>query len=34
MSETTTRVATDVDLLPGTELLPDLKHELVPYEQE
>ncbi len=33
MSETTTKVATDVDLLPGTELLPDLKHDLVPYEQ-
>ena len=33
MSETTTKVATDVDLLAGTELLPDLKHDLVPYEK-
>ncbi len=33
MSETTTKVANDVELLTGTELLPDLKHDLVPYEK-
>ena len=33
MAETTTDVATQVDVLPGTELLPDLKHDMVPYEQ-
>ena len=33
MSETTTKVANDVELLAGTELLPDLKHDLVPYEK-
>ena len=33
MSETTTKVANDVELLVGTELLPDLKHDLVPYEK-
>lgn len=33
MAETTTDVATEVDILPGTELLPDLKHDIVPYEQ-
>lgn len=33
MSETTTDIAEKVDVLPGTELLPDLKHDIVPYEQ-
>lgn len=33
MAETQTDVATEVDVLPGTELLPDLKHDIVPYEQ-
>jgi len=33
MNETKTDVAEMVDLLPGTELLPDLKHDIVPYEQ-
>ena len=33
MSETTTKVVNDVELLAGTELLPDLKHDLVPYEK-
>lgn len=33
MSETTTDIAEKVDILPGTELLPDLKHDIVPYEQ-
>ncbi|MFK8076285.1 MAG: toxic anion resistance protein [Granulosicoccus sp.] len=33
MSETTTDIADKVDVLPGTELLPDLKHDIVPYEQ-
>lgn len=33
MSETTTDLAQKVDVLPGTELLPDLKHDIVPYEQ-
>ena len=33
MAETTIDVATQVDVLPGTELLPDLKHDIVPYEQ-
>ena len=33
MNETKTDVATDVGVLPGTELLPDLKHDIVPYEK-
>ena len=33
MAETTFDVATQVDELPGTELLPDIKHDIVPYEQ-
>jgi len=33
MAETTVDTATSVDVLPGTELLPELKHEIVPYEQ-
>jgi len=33
MSETKTDVVTEVDILPGTELLPDLKHDIVPYEK-
>jgi len=33
MAETTLDVATPVDALPGTELLPDIKHDIVPYEQ-
>lgn len=33
MAETTLDVATPVDVLPGTELLPDIKHDIVPYEQ-
>ena len=33
MSETTTDTAEKIDVLPGTELLPDLKHDIVPYEQ-
>ncbi len=33
MSETTTDVAIDTNVLPGTELLPDLKHDIVPYDQ-
>ena len=33
MSETTTKVVNDVELLAGTELLPDIKHDLVPYEK-
>lgn len=33
MAETTVDVATQLDELPGTELLPDLKHDIVPYEQ-
>jgi len=33
MNETRTDVAEQVDVLPGTELLPDLKHDIVPYEQ-
>jgi uncharacterized protein YaaN involved in tellurite resistance len=31
MNETQTDVITEVDALPGTELLPDLKHDIVPY---
>ena len=31
-TETKVDVATDVDLLPGTELLPDVKYEMVAYE--
>ncbi|MGK0321820.1 MAG: hypothetical protein ACI9JP_004018, partial [Granulosicoccus sp.] len=33
MSETKTDVVNEVDVLPGTELLPDLKHDIVPYEK-
>lgn len=33
MNETKTDVVTEVDILPGTELLPDLKHDIVPYEK-
>lgn len=33
MAETKVDVATEVVNLPGTELLPDLKHDMVPYEQ-
>lgn len=32
MSTTPTDVATEVDVLPGTELLPELKNDIVPYE--
>lgn len=33
MNETKTDVAQAIDVLPGTELLPDLKHDIVPYEK-
>ncbi len=33
MAQTTVDVATATQELPGTELLPDLKHDIVPYEQ-
>ena len=33
MSETKVDTAVGIDVLPGTELLPELKHELVPYEE-
>ena len=33
MTESKTDVATEVSVLPGTELLPDLKHDIVPYEK-
>jgi len=33
MTETKTDVATELNILPGTELLPDLKHDIVPYEK-
>lgn len=33
MAETTVDVSSEVDILPGTELLPDLKHDIVPYEE-
>ena len=33
MSQSKTDVATEVAVLPGTELLPDLKHDIVPYEK-
>lgn len=33
MADTVTDVAAEVDILPGTELLPDLKHDILPYEQ-
>ncbi len=33
MTESKTDVADKIDVLPGTELLPDLKHDIVPYEQ-
>ncbi len=32
-TETKVDLATDVDLLPGTELLPDVKYEMVTYEE-
>jgi len=33
MSESRVDVAEQVDLLPGTELLPDVKYEMVTYEE-
>jgi len=33
MSETRVDTAVGIDVLPGTELLPELKHDIVPYEQ-
>lgn len=33
MAKAPTDVATAVDVLPGTELLPDLKYDIVPYDQ-
>lgn len=33
MAETTVDLATEIDVLPGTELLPDLKFDMVPYDQ-
>ncbi|NND91322.1 MAG: toxic anion resistance protein [Granulosicoccus sp.] len=33
MSSTTTDVAIEAELLPGTELLPDLQEDIVPYEK-
>ncbi|MBX2878572.1 MAG: toxic anion resistance protein [Granulosicoccus sp.] len=33
MAETKVDVATEVDVLPGIELLPELQHEIVPYEK-
>jgi len=33
MNETKTDVAQSIDVLPGTELLPDLKHDIVPYDK-
>lgn len=33
MAETPVDVSSEVDILPGTELLPDLKHDIVPYEE-
>lgn len=33
MSEAIVDVVTDVKELPGTELLPDIKHDIVPYEE-
>lgn len=33
MTETKVDTAVGVDVLPGTELLPELKHDIVPYEQ-
>jgi len=33
MTETKVDTATRVDVLPGTELLPELKHEMVPYDE-
>ncbi len=33
MAETKVDTAVGIDVLPGTELLPELKHEIVPYEQ-
>jgi len=32
MAETKVDVASQADLLPGTELLPDIKHDIVPYD--
>jgi len=33
MPENKTDVATELDVLPGTELLPDLQHDIAPYEE-
>ncbi len=33
MAPTTIDEGTDIQVLPGTELLPDIKHDMVPYEQ-
>lgn len=33
MAETTVDLASEIDVLPGTELLPDLKHDIIPYEE-
>lgn len=33
MADSTVDVATKIDILPGTELLPDLKFDMVPYDQ-
>lgn len=33
MVQTIIDEATDIQVLPGTELLPDIKHDMVPYEQ-
>ena len=33
MVQTTVDTATQVDILPGTELLPDIKHDIAPYEE-
>lgn len=33
MPENTTDVATELDMLPGTELLPDLKNDIVTYDE-
>ncbi len=33
MADTRVDVATDVDILPGTEMLADVKYEIVTYDQ-
>jgi len=33
MADTKTDTAVGIEVLPGTELLPDLKHDIVPYEK-